>query len=226
MKHYTSKTRQYKVLKRVYDALNESANKLFEENEYLKIRIYFFEQNYVLAKQIDDDHENALHEFIRNSIKRSKLASMIYGVSRNKGEDIAYSQFSYCEKPKQSACINKTPSDLYSTFVKGSSEDLNRSDVEQNSELEVSESEVLITSEPKISEPKIQVILESKSPVVKTLKKSNPKTQKSKSLKHSEASPSGPKNLIYSRSWTKNKPRARTSSSKGYVNSKASEKLE
>jgi hypothetical protein len=51
---------------------------------------------------------------------------MIYGVSRNKGEGFGYSHFSSCEKPKQSAHTSKTASDLYSTFVKGSSEDLKK----------------------------------------------------------------------------------------------------
>jgi hypothetical protein len=102
-------------LKGIYNSLNESAFKLYEENESLKTRINFFEQNNVSDEKIDNDHENALCKFICNSIERSKLASINYGVSRNKGEGIGYSQFSSCEKPKQLSHISKIPSDLYAT---------------------------------------------------------------------------------------------------------------
>lgn len=38
------------------------------------------------------EHEMALQEFIITDFNMTKLASMIYGVSRNKGEGIGYSQ--------------------------------------------------------------------------------------------------------------------------------------
>lgn len=37
-------------------------------------------------------HELALQEFLANSIGRSKLASMIYGLSKNHGEGIGFSE--------------------------------------------------------------------------------------------------------------------------------------
>ena len=38
------------------------------------------------------EHEMALQEFIITGFNMTKLASMIYGVSRSKGEGIGYSQ--------------------------------------------------------------------------------------------------------------------------------------
>jgi hypothetical protein len=67
---------------------------------------------------------------------------MIYGVSRNNGQGIGYSHFSNCEKSKLSAQISKTPSNLYSSFVKKKTEDLNVSNAE-----EISESGTLSKSE-------------------------------------------------------------------------------
>jgi hypothetical protein len=110
---------------------------LYKENEDLKTRICFFEQNYVLAEKINDDHENALQEFIRNGIKRSKLASMIYHVSRNKGEGIGYSQHKKWDKPMQSSCGGKIRPEIHLTFVKGGSEDQSVSDAEGVSEPQV-----------------------------------------------------------------------------------------
>jgi hypothetical protein len=118
VKHYTHKSMQYKTLKDAYDALNECALVLHEENEAFKIRICDFEQNYVPAKKFNDDHEDALHEFIRCSFNRSKIASMIYNVSRNKGEGIGYSHFKNWDKSQQSSWEGEIPPELYSTFVK------------------------------------------------------------------------------------------------------------
>jgi hypothetical protein len=118
VKHYTHKSIQYKTLKDAYDALNECALVLHEENEAFKIRICDFEQNYVPAKKFNDDHEDALHEFIRCSFNRSKIASMIYNVSRNKGEGIGYSHFKNWDKSQQSSWEGEIPPELYSTFVK------------------------------------------------------------------------------------------------------------
>jgi regulator of replication initiation timing len=134
MGHYAEKVKQLKILKGVYNSLNESAHKLYEENESLRTRLTFLEQKDAPAEKIDDEHENALQEFIQKSIKRSQLASMIYGVSRNNGQGIGYSHFSNCEKSKLSAQISKTPSNLYSSFVKKKTEDLNVSNAEEISE--------------------------------------------------------------------------------------------
>jgi hypothetical protein len=55
MEHYTSKVRQLKTLKEVYNSLNESANKLYEENESLRTRLNFLEQKCAPAEQVDNE---------------------------------------------------------------------------------------------------------------------------------------------------------------------------
>jgi hypothetical protein len=168
LKHYALKSRHYKVLKRVYNDLNENASKLFKENEDLKTKICFFEQNNALSEKINDDHENALQEFIRNGIKRSKLASMIYHVSRNKGEGIGYSK--QWNKPIQSSDKGKSCSEIHLTFVKEGSEDRNVSGAEVASEPQVEKSEALSSSDAlnssgsKTSEPEVQVTSVSMNP--------------------------------------------------------------
>lgn len=72
-----------------------------------------------------DKHEISLQEFIINGIERSKLASMIYGVNINKGEDIGYSEdepldmIHTLEKPKNAPCVDcvKKGQNLKSYFL-------------------------------------------------------------------------------------------------------------
>lgn len=57
-----------------------------------------------------DENEVALQEFVINGFDRTKLAYMIYGVNRNKGEGIGYSQDSFNQrvntlvKPMKPSC--------------------------------------------------------------------------------------------------------------------------
>jgi hypothetical protein len=60
-------------------------------------------------------------------MKRSKIASLIYHVSRNKGDGLGYSQFNE-NNPLNSVCISKTPSDPKVIFVNGRTEDLDISE--------------------------------------------------------------------------------------------------
>jgi hypothetical protein len=60
IKMYTRKLRDYKILKGIYNSLNDSANKLVKENEFLNSRICFLENQYVYNEQIPIEHENAL----------------------------------------------------------------------------------------------------------------------------------------------------------------------
>lgn len=50
--------------------------------------------NIALVKEVSDkpldEHETTLQKFIITSFNRTKLASMIYGVSRSKGEGLGY----------------------------------------------------------------------------------------------------------------------------------------
>jgi hypothetical protein len=194
---------QYKTLKDAYDALNECALVLREENESLNICICDFEQNYVLAEKFNDDHEDALHEFIRCSFNRSKIASMIYNVSRNNGEGIGYSHFKNWDKPQQSSWEGEIPPKLYSTFVKNGIEILNVSDTEKTSEPQRKGSEVVSSSEPKTSEPTGLITSETQ---VKAQKMSKPlKSQRINTFNAGLKS----EVLIYSKYKSKNQFRAK-----------------
>jgi hypothetical protein len=193
VKHYTRMVGQHKILKNVHESLKKDAKILYDENESLNIRICHVESNYVLADNLNDDHEDALHEFIRCTFNRSKMASMIYHMTRNYGEGIGYSRFKNWDKPLKSYSEDDTPPELFSTFVKSGTLDLKASNSEGGSEPEPKDSEVLSSSEPKISE--------FKSSQVKAQKSSEPLRNRGKVI-------SDPcltfGTMIYSRSKSKN----------------------
>jgi hypothetical protein len=102
-------------------------------------------------------YDNALKELIIDGIDRSKLASMIYGVSINKGEGIGFaveSPFKKVKTPmktKKTPCFESIQKGVHSHFVL----DDEKPKVLNKSETENSESKVLIKSKPKILELKI-----------------------------------------------------------------------
>jgi hypothetical protein len=65
--------------------ISKYRNKFLEESQFSNI------------KKVNT-HDNALEDFIIGGIDRSKLASMIYGVSRNKGEGIVFIEESSFKK--------------------------------------------------------------------------------------------------------------------------------
>jgi hypothetical protein len=192
-------------LKNHYDSLEKSANKVLKENEILKARNLFLERHFVHNEDIPEEHENALQEFLKYDIKMSKLDSMIYSVSRNKGEGIDYSQLNNCEQSNHSICISKTPQGLYSTFVKSGSKDQEISTVYKILESEMTESSALITSEPETSKVNAQVKVILRAPA-QTMSK--PKIIRSTDTLVAGSSGSG--RLIYSRAGSKNQSKNRT----------------
>ena len=153
LKLVTKKAGECKVLKKVYNNLTEKANIIVEENESLKSRNTFLETHYVYDDKVPPEHEFALQELLINGMQRSKIASLIYHVSRNRGEGLGFSRFkdnSLFSKPSN---IDKTKPKAI--FVKSQSEVKSVSDSEETSKSEVKKSEVLNvkTPEPKTSKP-------------------------------------------------------------------------
>lgn len=100
-----------------------------------------------LVKEASDkslnEHEMDLQEFIINGFNRTKLASMIYGVSRSKWEGLGYSQkyfnprFEILSKPTNASSSSSAKKGLNSYFVPA-----------------VKNAKVLNQSEPKVAESK------------------------------------------------------------------------
>jgi len=95
------KSKALKTLQKQFDLMTEES-KLLEhqnkslpiQNENLKMRNEILEKNQLSnIKKIDrplTKFDNVLEEFIIGGIDRTNLISMIYGVSRNKREEIGF----------------------------------------------------------------------------------------------------------------------------------------
>ena len=106
----------------------EESIKLSIQNENLLMRNEILEKSQLSYTQKKvhrslNKYDNPLEEFIIDGVDRSKLASMIYGVSRNKGEGIDLSEKAppkrmqipeKSKKPPFYKCIHKG---LYYYFV-------------------------------------------------------------------------------------------------------------
>jgi hypothetical protein len=157
LKLLTKKAGECKVLKKAYNNLTEKANEIIEQNESLKSRNEFMETHYVLDDKVPPEHEFALQEFLINGMKRSKIASLIYHVSRNRGEGLGFSRFK--DNPLSSKSSNIDKSKPKVVFVKSQSEVLNESASNRTSKPEAQKSKTLKdkTSEPKIFKPQANV---------------------------------------------------------------------
>ncbi|KAK2456470.1 gag-protease polyprotein [Trifolium repens] len=153
----TKKAGECRVLKKAYNNLTEKANEIIEQNESLKSRNEFMETHYVYDDKVPPEHEFVLQEFLISGLKRSKIASLIYHVSRNRGEGLVFSRFkndSFFSKPsKEKKKKTKT------IFVKSQSEALNKSASEKTLKPEAPKSKDLKvkTSEPKTHKPQANV---------------------------------------------------------------------
>ncbi|KAK2432209.1 gag-protease polyprotein [Trifolium repens] len=155
LKMLTKKAGECKVLKKAYNHLTEKINIVSEENESLKSRNTFMETHYVYDDKIPLEHEFALQELLINGMQRSKIASLIFHVSRNIGEGLGFSHFK--ENPlfsKPSKIDKEKPK---AVFVKSQSVVTDIPDSEKIIESEIKKSQTLNTSEPKASKPQTNV---------------------------------------------------------------------
>ncbi|WJX62100.1 hypothetical protein P8452_47132 [Trifolium repens] len=157
LKLVTKKAGECKVLKKAYNNLTEKANIIVEENESLKSRNTFLETHYVYDDKVPPEHEFALQELLINGMQRSKIASLIYHVSRNRGEGLGFSRFK--DNPLFSKPSNIDKTKPKAVFVKSQSEVKSASDSEKTSKSEVKKSKALNVkiSEPKSSKPQTNV---------------------------------------------------------------------
>lgn len=84
------KAKHMEILKKQYDLLKEELKSVQNKNEVVE------RDHIALVKDVSDKiidkNEIALQEFILTGLKRTKLASMIYGVIRSRGESLGYHQ--------------------------------------------------------------------------------------------------------------------------------------
>jgi hypothetical protein len=124
----TKKAGECKVPKKAYNNLTDKTNIMMEENESLKSRNSFLETHYVYDDKVPPEHEFALQELFINGMQRSKIDSLIFYVSRNRGDGLGFSRFNG-NNPSPSVCFNKNSSKPKAVFVKSKSEDQGVSDV-------------------------------------------------------------------------------------------------
>ncbi|WJX62105.1 25S rRNA (cytosine(2870)-C(5))-methyltransferase [Trifolium repens] len=120
LKMLTKKAGECKVLKKAYNNLIEKMNIIVEENESLRSRNSFMETHYVYDDKVPPEHEFVLQEFLINGMKRSKIASLIYHVSRSRGEGLGFSRFK--DNPLFSKPSNSDDVKPKAVFVKSQSE--------------------------------------------------------------------------------------------------------
>jgi len=112
-------------------------------------------------------HEIALEDFIISGIDKSKVASMIYGIYRNNGKWIEFSE----GKPNEislKACCECIKEGLKTFFVPEGA----KFETVVQSEPEAPSSKAKIVSKPKNSKPKAMINSDFKTSKIKILKRS------------------------------------------------------
>ena len=155
LKMLTKKAGEGKVLKKAYNNLIEKMNIIVEENESLSSRNSFMETHYVYDDKVPPEHEFALQEFLINGMKRSKIASLIYHVSRNRGEGLGFSRFK--DNPLFSKPSKSDNSKPKAVFVKSQSEAIVIPEPEKIIVSEAKKPQTLKPSEPKVFKPQTNV---------------------------------------------------------------------
>ena len=155
LKMLTKKAGECKVLKKAYNNLTEKMNIIVEENESLRSRNSFMETHYVYDDKVPPEHEFALQEFLINGMKRSKIASLIYHVSRNRGEGLGFSRFK--DNPLFSKPSKSDNSKPKTVLVKSQSEAIVIPEPEKIIVSEAKKPQTLKPSEPKVSKPQTNV---------------------------------------------------------------------
>ncbi|WJX28632.1 25S rRNA (cytosine(2870)-C(5))-methyltransferase [Trifolium repens] len=155
LKMLTKKAGECKVLKKAYNNLTEKMNIIVEENESLSSRNSFMETHYVYDDKVPPEHEFVLQELLINGMKRSKIASLIYHVSRNRGEGLGFSRFK--DNPLFSKPSKNDNSKPKAVFVKSQSEAISIPEPKKIIVSEAKKPQTLKPSETKVSKPQTNV---------------------------------------------------------------------
>lgn len=194
MSHCQDKARLMKTLKKECDLLKE-------ELKISQNKVESLEKDHItLVNKICDknlsEHDIALRDFIITNLERTKLASMIYGVSKSKGKGLGYNE--KCSNSKaqliktsRASSLSSTQTVLKTCFVSAS----DKGKSQNKSEAKINESNVLNKSIPKVSKSKVVKKSEPNIQKSKVLKNPEPKNSKSKVIKKVESKIYGSKVL-------------------------------
>lgn len=105
------KAKHMKILKNHYDLLKEELNSYQNKIESLE-RDHIAQVNKVLDKPLSE-HEISFQDFIMTGFGRTKISSMIYGVSKSKGGGMGYKEKGFTPKD----LTLQKPSDPYSSSI-------------------------------------------------------------------------------------------------------------
>lgn len=83
------KAKNIKILKKQHELVTNELKYFQIISEVLQISD--ISQVKKMSDKSSDEREVSLHEFVLNGFDMTKLASMIYGISRNKGDVISFS---------------------------------------------------------------------------------------------------------------------------------------
>ena len=136
------------------------------------------------------EHELAFEDFMWAGLDRSKLASIMYHVSRNKGEGIGFTEnlFDWNGKSLKKSLNDGIPKE---DILKGYKHYFGETGVIEEPELKVSEPiiseyQIQYESESKIQEIQVLSALELGTPKPQTFSESEPRISESQALKSPE----------------------------------------
>src|SRR4030042_4968650 len=215
------KSIELKIGRKSYLIMADEVDKLITINRSQQMMLQLMGQKHLALKQSISDgipyepvieHELAFEEFMWSGLDRSKLASIMYHVSKNEGEGIGFTENSF-DRHGKSLKRNVNDGIPKEDILKGYKHYLGETGVIEEPELKVSEptiseyqiqyetkskiQEMQVLSTPECSTPKPQTSNESESKVSESQVLENPEPESSsiQTLKESEAGTSKSKDL-------------------------------
>src|SRR4030042_1868694 len=215
------KSNELKIARKSYLIMADEVDKLRTINRSQQTMLQFMGQKHLTIRQSISDgiqyepvieHELAFEEFMWPGLDRSKLASIMYHVSKNEGEGIGFTETSF-DRHDKSLKRNLNEGIPKEDILKGYKHYFGETGLIEEPELKVSEptiseyqiqyeteskiQEIQVLSAPECSTSKIQISSESESRVSEsqTLKSPEPESSSIQTLKESEAGTSKSKVL-------------------------------
>src|SRR4030043_770616 len=166
VKLYMEKVKELKLSKQSFSIMLDEVEKIKTINKNQSLVMVFMEKKHLALKQRVCDgmpyepvaeHEIALEEFMWAGLDRSKLASIIYYISKNNGEGIGFTGRMF---DRNGVSLKRNPNDSIprEDILKGYKHYFGENGVFEENELE--------SSEPETSE--LQILCESVSKALKT----------------------------------------------------------
>ncbi|PNY05238.1 serine/threonine protein kinase SRPK1 [Trifolium pratense] len=129
---YLNVSDKLETLQSKYDTLSDRESHYQDLYKEALNKITELEKGCPVCYKSNDEHENALQQFVNLNINKSKVASMIYNVCKHDKNGLGYEYGQIYSKPSNAVCITKESPHIYSLFVPESEETkiLNASEVE------------------------------------------------------------------------------------------------